>query len=73
MLGLGEEVLFMAVSESQLRANKKYHQKFDKVQIRVSHEEKVEIDQHAKNVGESTNAFVRRAIAETMERDQKKE
>jgi len=73
MLGLGEEVLFMTVSESQLRANKKYHQKFDKVQIRVSHEEKAVIDQHAKNGGESTNAFVRRAIAETMERDQKKE
>ena len=60
----------MATSEAQLKANKKYQQKFDKVQIRVSHEEKDAIDQHAESMGESTNAFVRRAIAETMARDQ---
>ena len=60
----------MATSEAQLKANKKYQQKFDKVQIRVSHEEKDAIDQHAQSMGESTNAFVRRAIAETMARDQ---
>lgn len=59
----------MAASEAQLRANKKYHQKFDKVQIRVSHEEKEAIDQHAEAMGESTNAFVKRAISEAMERD----
>lgn len=59
----------MATSEAQLKANKKYQQKFDKVQIRVSHDEKERIDQHAKIIGESTNAFVRRAILETMERD----
>lgn len=60
----------MSASEAQLRANKKYHQKFDKVQIRVPHEEKERIDRHAELMGESTNAFVRRAISETMERDQ---
>lgn len=59
----------MATSEAQLRANKKYQNKFDKVQIRVTHEEKAIIDQHAESMGESTNAFVRRAIAEAMERD----
>ena len=59
----------MATSEAQLKANKKYQQKFDKVQIRVSHAEKEAIDRHAESRGESTNAFVRRAIAETMERD----
>lgn len=59
----------MATSEAQLKANKKYQQKFDKVQIRVSHEDKESIDRHAASMGESTNAFVRRAIAETMERD----
>lgn len=61
----------MPVSEAQLRASKKYQQKFDKVQIRVPHEEKDAIDRHAESMGESTNAFVRRAIAETMERDKK--
>lgn len=59
----------MATSEAQLKANKKYQHKFDKVQIRVSHEEKAAIDKHAEATGESTNAFVRRAIAETIARD----
>jgi predicted HicB family RNase H-like nuclease len=62
----------MATSEAQLKANKKYQHKFDKVQIRVSHEEKAAIDQHAESMGESTNAFVRRAIAETISRDNNK-
>jgi uncharacterized protein (DUF1778 family) len=61
----------MPTSEAQIRANKKYQKKFDKVQIRVSHDEKTLIDAHAESMGESTNAFVRRAIAETMERDAK--
>ena len=59
----------MTVSEAQLRANKKYQKKFDKVQIRVTHEDKQIIDDHAESMGESTNAFVRRAINETMVRD----
>ena len=62
----------MATSEAQLKANKKYQQKFDKVQIRVSHEEKEFIDRHAESMGESTNSFVRRAIAETIARDNSK-
>lgn len=62
----------MTVSEAQLRANKKYQKKFDKVQIRVTHEDKQIIDNHAESMGESTNAFVRRAISETMVRDKKK-
>lgn len=61
----------MTVSEAQLRANKKYQQKFDKVQIRVTHEDKQMIDDHAQSMGESTNAFVRRAITETIARDKK--
>ena len=62
----------MAQTEAQLRASKKYQAKFDKVQIRVPHEEKELIDAHAEQMGESVNTFVRRAIAEAMERDQKK-
>ena len=63
----------MATTEAQLKANRKYQQKFDKVQIRVSHDDKKIIDQHAESMGESTNAFVRRAIAETIERDNAKQ
>lgn len=60
----------MAQTEAQLRASKKYHQKFDDLRIRVPAGEKEIIDKHAADMGESTNAFVKRAIAETIERDQ---
>lgn len=60
---------FMSASEAQLRANKKYHQKFHKLQIRISYDEKNTLDSHAEATGESVNSFVRRAITETIERD----
>jgi hypothetical protein len=63
---------YMAQTEAQLRASRKYHEKFDKLQIRVPGGEKEAIDAHAAEMGESTNSFVRRAIAETMERDKLK-
>ena len=59
----------MAVSESQLRASKKYHAKFERLYIRITPESKIAIDQHAEKMNESVNAFVQRAIAETIERD----
>lgn len=62
----------MAVSEAQIRATKKYHQKFERIQIRVVPEEKDSVEQHAEAMGESLNTFVRRAIAETIERDKEK-
>ena len=58
-------------SDAQLKANKKYHEKFDNLRIRVPAGEKEIIDQHAQSMGESTNAFVRRAIEITMELDKK--
>lgn len=62
----------MAQTEAQLRASKKYHQKFDDLRIRVPGGEKAVIDAHASAMGESVNSFVRRAIAETMERDKER-
>ena len=59
----------MAVSESQLRASKKYHAKFERLYIRISPEQKIEIDAHAAKMNESVNAFVQRAIIEAIERD----
>lgn len=59
----------MAASESRLKANKKYHEKFDNLQVRVPGGEKDVISKHAANMGESLNAFVRRAINEAIERD----
>ena len=59
----------MTVSRAQLKANKKYDNKFDKVLIRVPLGEKELITAHAEERGESVNSFVRRAISETIERD----
>lgn len=62
----------MALTEAQLRATKKYHAKFDRIYIRVTPEYKQEVEAHAEKVGESVNTFVQRAIAEAMERDNKR-
>ena len=59
----------MSASEAQLRANKKYHQKFHKLQVRISYDEKDILESHAESTGESVNAFVRRAIAEAIAHD----
>ena len=61
----------MALSEARIRATKKYHDKFERIQIRVSPEEKESIEAYAEEIGESVNSFVRRAMAETMEREKK--
>ena len=65
------EVIKMSQTEAQLRASKKYHEKFDNLQIRVPAGEKEMIAKHAASQGESLNSFVRRAISETIDRDTK--
>ena len=59
----------MAQTDAQKRALKKYHEKFDKLQIRIPSGEKEIIDAHAASMNESNNSFVRRAIAMAMEHD----
>lgn len=59
----------MSASKSQIKANKKYHAKFERVFIRVSPEEKTAIEEHAAKMNESVNVFVQRAVREAMERD----
>lgn len=59
----------MPKTEAELRANKKYMDKFERMYIRLSPELKEKISQHADNNGESVNAFVLRAIDEAMERE----
>ena len=62
-------VCTMPQTEAQLRASRKYHEKFDNIRIRVPPGEKEAIDEHAESMGESLNSFMRRAAIETMERD----
>ena len=62
----------MAISEARKRANQAYIDKQDELKIRVPKGRKAEIQAHAETMGESLNAFVGRAINETMERDKQK-
>ena len=60
----------MSQTEAQIRASKKYRQKFVHLQARVTEEEKEKVVAHAKSKNESLNDFMRRAFAETITRDQ---
>lgn len=57
-------------SEARIRANNKYNEKaYDRINIAVPKGRKDVIKAHAEARGESVNAFIGRAIDETMERD----
>lgn len=60
----------MAPTEAQIRARKKYREKQVYLQVRVSAEEKLAIDEHVKVTNELLSDFIRRAISETMAHDQ---
>lgn len=60
----------MPISESRRRANNKYNkEKVECLYFRVPIGRKSIIQAHAKKRGESVNAFINRAVNETMERD----
>lgn len=63
----------MSPSKAQLGYSRKYIQeKIDELRLRVPKGQRAIIHEHANKMGESTNAFLKRAVAETMERDTKK-
>ena len=60
----------MAVSKAQQRAVSKYmKENYDEIKVRIAKGEKEVIKTHAEAHNESVNAFINRAIQETMERD----
>lgn len=60
----------MAVSDSQRMASQKYiKEKLDEIKFRVPKGQREIIQAHAASRGESTNAFIFRAIQEQMKRD----
>ena len=64
----------MGIGEARKRANDKYlKEKVEEFKVRVPKGKKDEIKAHAEAQGESTNAFINRAIDETMERDTAKD
>ena len=58
-----------SLTEARKAANKRYIDKFVEVKVRMTPEHRTEVQQHAQEMGESTTAFINRAIDETMERD----
>lgn len=59
-------------SKAQQRAVAKYNAaNYDRVELRIDKGKKEIIKAHAGTQGESLNAFINRAIAETMEREGK--
>ena len=60
----------MATTKAQQKAVHKYvKQNYDRLELTVPKGRKAEIKAHAEARGESVNAFVNRAIDETMERE----
>lgn len=59
----------MKQTEAQKRATKKYHDSLDRINLRIPKGDKELISEHAASKGESITSFIRRAISETMERD----
>ena len=62
----------MPISDARKRANDKWREKFEELRFRVPKEKKQVIQEHAAKNGESVNAFLNRAVEETMERDENK-
>lgn len=60
----------MAIRDSQKRAVAKYNAaNYDRVELRLEKGQKDVVKAHAEAQGESLNAFINRAIVNTMERD----
>ena len=56
-------------TDAQKNAQKAYMSKFVRVEIRMDADKKETVESHAEARGESVNAFVNRAIDETIARD----
>ena len=64
---------YKGFTEARAKANKKYMAKFTEIKIRMLPEERDVLKAHIERTGESANAFLHRAITETMERDKTKQ
>ena len=63
----------MTVSKVQQQAVSKYMKaNYDELKIRIPKGNRARIQEHAREQGESTNAFIYRAVNETIERDKQK-
>ena len=56
-------------TKAQKKAQKTYMEKFVRVEIRMTPEQRAIVQAHAEDHGESVNGFIGRAISEAMARD----
>ena len=57
-------------SKARIEANNRYNAKaYDRINIAVKKGSKAKIQAHAESKGESLNGFIKRAIKETISRD----
>ena len=64
----------MSQTEAQKRAEKKWNdEKVDSLHLRLRKGMREILQEHAQRQNESVNAFISRAIIETMERDNKRD
>lgn len=64
----------MPISDARKKANDKWRSKFEEIRgFRVEPEKKEAIQAHAAKHGESVNAFLNRAVDETIARDNETE
>jgi len=61
----------MPLTESRANANKKYHEKFDDIKVRVPKGKRQEWQEHASQNGESLNSFIVRVVSAEIERTSK--
>ena len=62
----------MAQTEAQLKASKKYHEKFELIQFRVAKGKKQVLQEHAAQRGESLNGFLNRVVDQALSADDAK-
>ena len=62
----------MPITEAQKKATYKYRDSLDELRCTAPKGFKDKVKAHAASKGESVSAFIKRAIDETMERDQSK-
>ena len=60
----------MPLTESRANANKKYHEKFDDIKVRVPKGKRQEWQEHASQNGESLNGFIVRVVSAAIEEEQ---
>ena len=73
MKSLPQRRIAMGLTDAQIRATKKYQNKFDDIKLRVPKGEREMLQKHAQSRGESLNAFLYRAATETVARDNTEE